>query len=77
MKLLIDLFFFLWLHNIKIRLEFISEDDYSIDRINYFVHREINRKKRIAHAMKTECCVRFGFLDSFLDEKNDLYSQCL
>ena len=39
----------------------------------------MNLKNRIAHFMKAEIfhkkSVRFGFLDSFLDEQNNLYSQ--
>ena len=56
---------------------------YRIDCINYFVHREMNLKNRIAYLMKERkkwiswrMCVRFGFLDSFLNEQNILYSQC-
>ena len=47
-----------------------------IDCINYFVHREMNLKKRIAHLMKS-FSVRFGFIDSLFDEQNNLYSQYL
>ena len=41
----------------------------------------MNLRNRIAHFMKAEDfhkkSVQFGFLDSFLDEQNNLYSQCL
>ena len=43
-----------------------SDIEYKIDCINYFVQKASIKKS-----------VLFGFLDSFLDEQNNLYSQCL
>ena len=39
--------------------------------MNYFIHRENESKK----SNRTLFSVRFDFLDSFLDEQNNLYSQ--
>ena len=71
--------FFLWMHNIKIRLEFISEDDYSIDRINYFVHREINMitepNTLLLNATPAFIKDEIKYWDSFLEEQIDKYSK--
>ena len=74
---------------IKFRVHFIKCGQmyclfikYCIDCTKYFVHREMNLKNRTAHTffMKfisffLSLSMRFDFLDSFLDEQNNLYSQ--
>ena len=64
--------------NYKSTIIFIYHKDvfhYEMDCINYFVNREMNLKKQIAHLMKAEGfhkkSVRFCCLDSFLDEQNN------